>query len=217
MRLKAAIKGNLRQDLRKEYRTTEKAVTRGVKSAGDGLKLELRRQLQSAGLGRKLAKTWRGQSYPRAGDSAGAAALVFSKAPDIIDAHAKGATIRANGGRWLAIPTEAAGRGRGGRRPTPATFRLPLRFVPRTSRLALLVAEGVRVGKTGRVSAVKGGLRTKTGRLKKGVVRMVPIFILVRQVKLRKRLDVEKVHKKWGDRMVGLIDRAFDELDGSGG
>jgi hypothetical protein len=65
MRLTAAIQGSLSAYMAAEVRAGEKAVTAGVKQATDGLKLAMRRQVTSAGLGQRLANTWRGKVYPQ--------------------------------------------------------------------------------------------------------------------------------------------------------
>ncbi len=88
---------------------------------------------------------------------------------------------------WLAIPTPAAGKSTKGGRITPGEWErrtgLRLRFIYRRRGPSLLVAEG-RLNSKGRAVASK----SKTGR---GVA-TVPIFLLVPQVKLRKRLDLAR-------------------------
>ena len=108
----------------------------GVRQATDGLQAELRSQIAGAGLGERLARTWRSETYPRAGTSLTPAGLVWSKAPKLVRAFAYGALIRSRNGLFLAIPTEAAGRvGDGRKRITPGSWErrtgLRLRFVYR--------------------------------------------------------------------------------------
>jgi len=211
MKLAGKMVGSLKADLQADLRRIERAVPDGVKAAGDGLKGSLRKQVVSAGLGARLSRTWRGRTYPNRGHDA--ASLVWSKAPQIVRAFAEGAVIRAKGGRWLAIPTPAAPkRGVGGKRITPATFPVerhgPLRLVKRRGRTALLVVDGVRVSSTtGRVGRrAKGDGRTKSGGYRKGIATVV-MFVLVRQVRLRKRLDVVRVAERWARRLPALIRR----------
>jgi len=80
----------------------------------------------------------------------------------------------------------------GGRRRTG----LRLRFVYRRRGPSLLVAEG-RLNSKGRAVASK----SKTGR---GVA-TVPIFLLVPQVKLRKRLDLARDAERAVDGVPGII------------
>jgi hypothetical protein len=118
----------------------------------------------------------------------------------IIGAHDTGPLIRSSTGLWLAIPTPAAGKSARGGRITPAEWErrrgLRLRFVSRRRGPSLLVAEG-RVNSRGLGVAS----RAKTGR---GLA-TVPIFLLVRQVKLRKRLDLAREAERAHDAVPGLI------------
>lgn len=199
-----------RPDLGKALAGTEKAIERAVTSgmhdAADALKGELREQIVSAGLGDRLARTWRGKVFPETGDSMEAAAFVWSRAPKLIDAFDRGVTIRSARGLFLAIPTPAAGavgRGATGKREriTPAGWErrtgMKLRFVYRRGRPSLLVADSARV--TSRGLAARN--RRKSGDA------TVVVFILVPQVSLRKRLDVESPAKKQAARVPGFIAR----------
>jgi hypothetical protein len=121
-----------------EVKAGEEAVTAAMREAGTGLKTAWRGQITGAGLGRRLANSIRSQTYPKAGESLNAAALVWSKAPVIVGAHDTGPLIRSREGFWLAIPTEAAGRGLRGAKLTPGEWErrrgLRLRFVYRRPR-----------------------------------------------------------------------------------
>jgi hypothetical protein len=174
----------------------EKAVTTAMRVAGNTLKSDWRAQTTKAGLGRRLANTIKSQSYPKAGESLNAAALVWSKAPQIIGAHDTGPLIRSKSGFWLAIPTPAAGKGARGKALTPGEWEqrrgLRLRFVYRRTGPSLLVADG-RLNSRGLGVAS----RSKTGRGRS----TVPIFLLVPQVKLPKRLDLARD----ADRVLGSV------------
>ena len=127
--------------------------------------------------------------FPKAGASLNAAAVVWSKAPVIIGAHDAGPLIRARNGLWLAIPTPAAGKALGGRRITPAAWErrtgLRLRFVYRRSW-----AEPARRA---------GGIARRQGAT------AAPIFLLVPQVKLPKRLDLARDAERAHEAVPGLI------------
>jgi hypothetical protein len=121
MRLAASIARSLQADMQAELREIERAVTSGTRDAGRGLKTELRRQVGSAGLGQRLANSWREKHYPNR--KLDAASLVYTKAPQIIRAFDEGVVIRSKRGRFLAIPTENAPRkGTDGKRISPSTF-----------------------------------------------------------------------------------------------
>ena len=64
MKLVAALARSLQADMQVELRNIERAVTTGTRDAGRGLKTELRRQVGSAGLGQRLANSWRDKHYP---------------------------------------------------------------------------------------------------------------------------------------------------------
>ena len=201
MRIGAAITGDLRTMMKAEMKDIGDAARKAISESTTGLKEELRAEVRSAGMGNRLATTWRSKLYPNEGplDSAG---FVYSKAPKIIDAHSRGVTIRARGGKYLAIPTDAAPKkGTDGKRVTPKTMPSrfgELRFVSRAGKPPLLVADNLRAG-TGK----KGGfLRAsataqRTGR---GVATVV-MFILVPQVKLKKKFDIKSTSEKWLGRM----------------
>ncbi len=176
MKLQVSFTPDLVALMRAEVAAGQKAVSMTMNQAGLGLKSAWRSQITGAGLGTRLANTIRAQTYPKGRNSLDAVALVWSNAPVIIGAHDTGPLIRSASGFWLAIPLPAAGKAMGGKRITPAMWEqkagLRLRFIYRSRGPRLLVA--VSKSKTGR------GQMT------------VPIFLLVRQVKLPKRLDLAR-------------------------
>jgi len=200
MKLSVTTLGSLGQIMAEEVSAGENAATAAVRQAGDGLKAAWRAQIVGAGLGTRLAKTIQVQVYPRSGQSLNAAVVVWSKAPVIVGAHDPGPLIRSRNGFWLAIPTPAAGKSLRGGRITPGEWErrngLRLRFVYRRSGPSLLVAEG-RLNTRGR--AVRS--RSRTGR---GAA-TVPIFLLVPQVKLPKRLDLARDALRVHEALPGLI------------
>ena len=64
MKLAASITRSLQANMRAELRDLERAASNGTRDAGRGLKTELRRQVASAGLGQRLANSWRDKHYP---------------------------------------------------------------------------------------------------------------------------------------------------------
>jgi Family of unknown function (DUF6441) len=64
MKLAAIITRSLQADMQAELRDNERAVATGTREAGRGLRTELRRQVASAGLGQRLANSWRDRHYP---------------------------------------------------------------------------------------------------------------------------------------------------------
>jgi len=200
MRLGVNIVGDTVRLMEAEVKAGEKAVTTAMRDAGTGLKTAWRAQITGAGLGARLARTIRSEQFPKGRTSLNAAALVWSKAPVIVGAHDTGPLIRSKNGFWLAIPTPAAGKSLRGGRVTAGEWErrtgLRLRFVYRPAGPSLLVAEG-RLNKKGRAVAS----RSKTGR---GLT-TVPIFLLVPQVKLRKRLNLARDAGRAMDAVPGRI------------
>jgi hypothetical protein len=207
----AAPARSLQAGLQSELRDIERAVASGTRDAGRSLRTELRRQVTSAGLGQRLANSWRDRHYPN--QKLDAASLVYTKAPQIIRAFDEGVLIRSRRGRFLAIPTENAPRkGTDGKRISPSTFPEhrfgPLRFVPRSSGPSLLVVEGLRASFSRKTGELRG-FRRATDRARRsgqGLATVV-MFLLVPQVKLRKRLDVARAAERWSGQLPALIER----------
>jgi hypothetical protein len=206
MRIDASIIGDIAQVMRDEFEKGEKAVTGVMKAVATELKGDWRAQVRGAGLGNRLANAVRAKHYPQGADSMNAAALIWSNAPKITAAFEEGPTIRSGNGFWLAIPTDAAGRGMRGKKITPGEWEQRtggrLRFVYRTGRTALLVADDARLNSRG-VAAQKRGKRRADGILTGA--QTVVIFTLVRQVKLPKRLDLAKSAERVGATIPGRI------------
>ncbi len=206
MRLSASVT-DLVELMKDEIAAGEKAVTAAVKDAGVSLRDDWRGQIIRVGLGQRVARTIRSETYPKTRNSLNAAAMVWSRAPVILEAHNTGPLIRSADGFWLAIPTPAAGKSLRGGRITPGEWEqrtgLRLRFIYRRSGPSLLIAEA-RLSKRGR--AVRS--RSKTGR---GLT-SVPIFLLVPQVRLRKRLDLERPAEAALAALPAAITRHWSEI-----
>lgn len=210
MKLRFDVTADILAMMRAEVTAGERAVSAAVKAAGSDLKSAWRGQITGAGLGARLARTIRSEDFPKGRPSLNAAAVVWSKAPTIVGAHDTGPLIRSRSGFWLAIPLPAAGTSRRGGRITPGEWErrsgLRLRFVYRRTGPSLLVAEG-RLNIKDRAVAS----RSKTGR---GLT-TIPIFLLVPQVRLRKRLDLARDAERALDGLPGRIVERWG--DGRGG
>lgn len=145
MRLKAAVEGSLSEYMEREYQNCARAVTKGVSLAANGLKTAMRTQVKSAGLGSRLANTWRGDIYPKAKNSIFAAGVVYTKAQKIMEGFEYQTVVRGKDGLWLAIPTAAISKRIRNKRMTPALYErskgVRLRFVYRKNGASLLVHE----------------------------------------------------------------------------
>ena len=201
MKLNISFSPDLVALMRAEVAAGQKAVSTTMTEVGASLKSAWRGQITGAGLGQRLANTIRSQTYPKGRNSLNAAALVWSNAPVIIGAHDSGPLIRSGSSFWLAIPLPAAGKALGGKRITPGMWEqktgLRLRFVYRSRGPSLLVADAVRLNTRGQAAVSK----SKTG---KGQV-TAPIFLLVRQVKLLKRLNLARDAERVIDSVPRMI------------
>jgi hypothetical protein len=195
--------------LKRAYDDGEVAVSKAMTDVQTGLKDELREQVVSAGMGARLAKTWRGKRFPEGRPSINSAAYVWSRAPDIVDAFERGVPIIARNRRFLAVPTKDAGVSHTSvknKRLTPAIWEtetgVKLRFVPRGSH-ALLVTDASYVRQPARWRRRKSFKPIRTPL--SGGRRFRVIFVLVPLVRPGKRFDVEGAGNRWADRVDGLI------------
>ncbi len=207
MKITFQTEEDLQAQLHREYLAGERAVTAAMDRAGRAVKRAWRGQITGAGLGRRLANTVRARRYPEGTPSMNAAALIWSKAPEIVGAHEEGSLIRSKDGFWLAIPVDrVAKRMRGPRnaRITPHIWEertgKRLRFVYRRGRFPLLVDDGTaRARRTSDPLSFKASKR----RFRRNVT--IPIFVLVPQVKLPKRLDLAGAAEAVAGKVPGMI------------
>lgn len=210
--------GSIARDLQRYQAQLERGSTRAVKEASEGLKKDLRQQVMSAGLGGKLANTWRSKVYPEREASLNAVGSVWSKAPHIIRGFDEGVVIRAKSGTFLAIPTENVPKGGRGRRLSPSNWpehRLgPLRLIVRPGKNALLVSDQVRGSYSSKTGELRGFRKAAKGTIEKGYARKsghgvtsVIMFVLVPQASFKKSLDVEGAARKWGQRLPSMIEK----------
>jgi len=195
--------------LERAFDDTEKAVSEAMDEVQAGLKDELRGQVVAAGMGQRLANTWRGKRYPEGRPSMNSAAYVWTRAPDIVDAFERGVPIVARNKRYLAVPTRDAGVSHTtvkNKRLTPAIWEtetgVKLRFVQRGGH-ALLVTDASYVRQPSRWRRRKSFKPIRTPLT--GGRRYLVIFVLVPMVNPRKRFDVEGAGERWADRVGGLI------------
>jgi len=190
------------------------AATRAMKEATPELVRELRAQVTSAGLGGRLANTWRHRVYPDQGAQRGSlepAGFVWSRAPDIISSFVRGATIRPLGGRkYLFIPTDNVPR-RSGRRGSTK------RMTPTEVEYAFNQDLFIRNGRQGRKLAFirtvaarsgRGRRRGTAGRLAQGrKLEETLMFVLVRTARMPRLLDLDGPAQRAANRFVAAFDR----------
>ena len=217
MRLKAAIEGKLSDYLKSEFATAERSVTLGVREATNGLKMAMRGQVTSAGLGQRMANTWRGDIYPKGQNSIRPAGLVYTRASKIMEGFENAAVIRSKNGWWLAIPTpNAPKRGIGGKRINPSNFPEhrygKLRFVYRSGKPSMLVVDNARASYNRKSGELRGFRKATDRNVTKGNgLATVVMFWFVPQVQLPKAITFDAEAKRWFDRLPQLILRNWPD------
>lgn len=212
MELKLAIKGQLKSYYKAIEDSGALSTYEIIFETTEGAQDNLRRQIQNAGLGRRLPNTWQKKIFPAGKPSMNAKGLLFNTAPEIITAFNEGVTIRSSNGLYLAIPTEAAGQFAGRKSMTPELWEQrrgqQLRFVYVNSKVSLLVADNMRAG-----LGKRGGFRKASAsalRSGRGLATVV-MFILVRQVSLRKRLDIEAAIRPYQTDIAPRIGQRWEQ------
>lgn len=238
MKFVAKVTGDIAKYMKRETEGGARAATRVMGEETRRLQLDLRAQVSAAfgAKGRGIGNAWRARTFPRR-PSLGAAGLVWSKVPAIVNAFDKGALIRPKGGRkFLAIPTGfnadrgRRGRANGGMRVTPRqmvasrqafmrpfksgkgfVWCLPLKKGEQTKkqrRTRLMAGNVAEVGTGNR----KGREAWARGLLAQG---MVPMFLLLPAVKLPKRLDIRRPAEQAAARIPGRFITEWDREVGA--
>jgi hypothetical protein len=209
--VRVTVIGDFQKELVAETKGAERAVTAAIRLAGAGVKAGWRAQIAGASLGERLGRTIRDQYFPKSVTSIEAAALVYSRAPHIVGAFDQGVTIRSKDGFWLAIPTAVAGKSLKGGRITPGEWERRngrrLKFIYRRGRPGLLVDTGDVLA---RARVMKRDGTSRSARSFKN--RSVIVFVLVPQVMLRKRLNLETVAREWQDRLPALVVQNWPDI-----
>lgn len=198
------VTGDILKDVEKYIQDSEKAVQSAIAQATNGLKLELRQQVINAGLGKRLSNTWRSAVNPNGKNSINASGAVWSTAREIIDSNTKGSTIRGKNGKWIVIPLEAAGKIKHGKnmlKDWQAKYGR-LRFIyGKNGKNSYLVAENMRARK-----GKRGGFTKASDKaISKGTVATVPIFLVIPQAKMKKRLNPQSAFEKWNSKLSNYL------------
>ena len=206
-RMSSEIKG-LSEAFAAAERDVASAATTAMHEIGEGLCEDLRQDVIKAGLGRKLANTWRFKVYPNGRISLDPASLIWSKAPKLLDAFDRNPNIvPVNGGQMLAIPTRNTPNKhrKGGAVPmTPVEVEALYNqdLILRPGRLGHYYAfVNVVAGRSGR------GFRQATrGRVAQGrKADLVLMFVMVKSVRPGKRVDIQRRIDQWAARTPGLV------------
>lgn len=202
-----------------DVRTDQAVIVRaGIEAAAEGLRDDLRQDIEQAGLGERLGNAIGANVYPRSEKgSLDAAGYVFPrgrKANAIFQSFNEASVITAQRGKYLAIPTPDAGvrhtsRSFANKPISPAIWQqetgIKLRFVKR-GNIALLVADARYARQPARYRRRASFAPIKT-RLP-GDRRTIVIFILIPVAHMTRRLRFEAKADLWAGRIPELIDAA---------
>lgn len=205
---KAAISGALEE----QRVSLAKRVRLATNQSGRELLIDpLRAMTREAFNSRKLPTTWRGKLYPEeTRHTLTPAFFAFSKAPEIMTAFEDGAIVKPLAGKkYLWIPTANVPSGRGGKRMSPQEVIARVgrfSFIPLRNGGLLAVAQATRGEKRSRS---KGGSPSQTiSRAKNGQGERLAFFVLKKQVRLRKRLDIRGIADRAGAKYAANYERA---------
>jgi hypothetical protein len=204
VKFSASVNGSISAALDQINSTHKRSQLRGLTQGSVDLKSVMRGDIEQI-LGARMAGTWRSKIYTNNGRNP--AALVYSKAPHIISAYAKGATIVATAGRrLLALPSDAVPKGSKGHALDPrgveARYGKKLRFVPAKDAhgavggsgkaVAYLVLDGIILaGAKGRARNANARQLAGSRRANARPVQSVVMFDLVTSVHIAKALDLD--------------------------
>lgn len=192
MRLRVALTQDLQRWSERKQAAVRRGAMDGARRFRSRLKLALRDDVRKSGLGDRVANAWRDELYPKGAKlSMRPTVFAWTKAPEIVRGHSDGTPIRGKSGNWLAIPTEHTPR-KGRRYATPleveGIFNQDLVVFKGRGGQALAFVNAIRA-KSGRGFRQATKRRRKDGRENE----MVLMFIFVRQVTLRPRLNWRRI------------------------
>ena len=198
-----AVRGNYQKVINNRTQAVLDGLHFGTRESTDTGKNQTRADIRKAGMGNRLAGTVQSKTYPSRGRSFSPTGMIYSKAPHIVGAHADGGIINAVSGA-MHIPIEDSPaeklRARKGETLLEAAERRfgKLQFIARRGKPPLLAAK-MNVTAAGRFTKVRAlkPLKTRQGpRINARQLATVPLFKLVRNVRLKKRLNTRQILDK---------------------
>jgi hypothetical protein len=195
-----------------------KALTVAMAGAAEGAKQDLRAQFRTLPRGQRAANSIRSAVYPTPPRYSGRAAFTIFAGGDhadrMLSALTEGPVITPRHARALAIPIHNFRGGNGDLLgPTSSFFRGRLKFIPARQRNGL--QDGVlAIPATGRPGERR---KARGAKVRAEVSRHVdekwlPVFVLVRQVKMPRVLTPDAIMNKWADALPNLINGATETL-----
>lgn len=199
----AALTGTFEEELKKAQKPVAVAATAAMREAGEIVRAESRSAFSAIGFGRSAQNAMRAAVTPDRGDSLNPFVDFFLR-PAFWSVFEHGAVIAGKPFLWL--PTDNVPLGQGRRRLTPRQYRE--RVGPLTS------ARGTRVpmllGTASRATVLRA--TAKVVRVRKRAVKLgalqgakMPMFIGIPLVNIRKRVNLEAIVRRVGERIGELF------------
>lgn len=228
-----AVSGDFERWQREEIDLKRKADLYVLDVASQEMQEGLAKRTGEA-LGARMSRTWRRRLYKNPKDPA---ALIYSRAPDIITTFLAETIIVPKKGRYLAIPTgfNRAGGQRGAKvRVTPKemiasgmSFTRPrkggdgliwfLQIAHAQDRNQRLGSDGkIKYGKVYDVAMAGGMLNVgRRGRRARDAIkaRAVPMFVLVKQAHHTQSIDADGILREVANRSDGYYAEAYQIFD----
>lgn len=197
--------------MREKYKPLAEAGKETIEAVATEIKRQGRAEIASAGFSQRWQNALRADVYPKRKDSLNAAALIYHKIP-YADVFESGATIRGKPRMW--VPLDSTPKKIGRERMTADRFIHeigPLKMLKRSGKKPLLAAPmtatkaQIRNGAFGKVTLDR--LRRGSGKIEsKATGRMlVPLFVGVDSVKLKKRFALTEVIERAADRIEAIF------------
>lgn len=188
-----------------------KAATAAIRGVGRIAVKETKSSIAAAGLGSQLSRGMRVKFDPPKGYSLEPSALIFNKF-GFISVFEFGATITGRPFLWLPLPAVPKAKGR---QLTPAQFAArfgKLITINRPGKPPMLGAR-VPVSRSGKIAKLTTrSLKPSTRPTKAARVIVVPMFVGVPQVSIRKRTDIHSIINRAAD-LIGTLYLTNLEVD----
>lgn len=189
-------------------KSQEAALLGSITDATNAIKNDWRTQIRANFKGTRLPNTVRSKVFKNNGLTP--AGIVYSRAPEIMESHSAGALIVPKGGSYIVLPTPNVPISSYQTQFTPENWPVDrfgkLAFVPpRGGKPAMLVAKGWKAKKSRKTGKVSGYRPIKA---KKEIwsSQDVIMFILVKRVQLKKRLNIPAIVQKHTQNMPAFFE-----------
>lgn len=216
-----ALRGDIRKDFDERVRKLNFAHETALRRWGLDLKTRLRAQLagvtssgRTRGRGQNIGKTWTDRFYKNKGTDP--ASLVYSGAPNIISLFSEGGTVHPRQAKMLVIALPGAvalgldriygDRGGGARLRKASDLASALATLGTLHRIARRDGSVVLAIELKRFRAAGG-----KGRFGRRRGQLVPLFLLVRSLSFRRKIDPDSIARNHVERLPDYINAALDE------